>query len=455
VLTGGPHDLPARQRTLRDTIAWSHDLLSPEEQTLFQRLSVFVGGATLEAVEAVTNPDGALDVFALLAALVDHSLLRQADGLDGEPRFVMLETIREFGLERLGEGDDGAIRQRHAHYFLAFAERLRPQIDSREGKTVLARLEADHANLRAALTWAIEREDADLGVRLGAALWKFWYVRGNQDEASSWLEHVLALPGASPPGTRSDALYGAGWFAHFAGKEALAEAHGEEALALARQAADPLRAAMALALIGGLAHDRGDLVSARQLNEEALASARESGHPHFIAMYAQGLGGVVIDQGDLDRAAALFEEALTLWRERGESWAVGIALLNVGKAARARSDFPRGAATYREALAFFVDHGDRVKVASCLEGLAYLAALDGGSERAARLLGAAEALYQSAGAGTQLPIHDRTGHGPALAAMHAALDDGAIAAAWASGRALSFEQALVEARDVADALAGN
>jgi tetratricopeptide (TPR) repeat protein len=171
-------------------------------------------------------------------------------------------------------------------------------------------------------------------------------------------------------------------------------------------------------------------------------------------MYAQGLGAVTTDQGDLDRAASLFEEALTLWRERGDSWAVGIALLNVGKAARARSEFPRGAATYREALAFFVDHGDRVKVASCLEGLAYLAALDGEPERAARLLGAAEALYQSAGAGTQLPIHDRTGHGPAIAAMHAALDDGAITAGWASGRALSFDQAIDEARDVADNLAG-
>jgi predicted ATPase/class 3 adenylate cyclase len=178
VLTGGPRDLPARQRTLRDTIAWSHDLLSPQEQTLFQRLSVFAGGSTLEAVEAVANPDGGLDTFAALAALVDHSLLRQSEGADGEPRFVMLETIREYGLERLAEHDADVLRESHAHYYLALAERLRPRIDSREGKTVLARLDAEHPNLRAALTWAIEQGDADIGVQLGAASWKFWYVRG-------------------------------------------------------------------------------------------------------------------------------------------------------------------------------------------------------------------------------------------------------------------------------------
>jgi predicted ATPase len=215
VLTGGPRDLPARQRTLRDTIVWSHDLLSPEEQTLFRRQAVFAGGSTLEATEAVANPDGDLDVFAVLAALVDHSLLRQSEGADGEPRFVMLETIREYGLERLAERDDHVIRERHAHYFLALAERLRPQIDTREGKTVLARLDAEHPNLRAALTWAIEHTDADTGVRFGAALWKFWYVRGDLREASAWLERVFALPGTSPPGARAEALYGAGWFAEY------------------------------------------------------------------------------------------------------------------------------------------------------------------------------------------------------------------------------------------------
>jgi predicted ATPase/class 3 adenylate cyclase len=453
VLTGGPRDLPARQRTLRDTIVWSYDLLSPEEQTLFRRQAVFAGGSTLEATEAVANSNGDLDVFAVLAALVDHSLLRQSEGADGEPRFVMLETIREFGLERLAESDDDVIRERHARYFLALVEQLRPQIDSREGKAVLARLDAEHPNLRAALTWAIEHTDADLGVRLGAALWKFWYVRGDLGEASSWLERLFTLPGASPPGARADALYGAGWFAEYRGEHALAEAHGEEALQCARKAADPLRTAMALGLLGGLAHNRGDFGAARQRNEEALAYAREAGNPHFIAMFAQGLGGITTDQGDHERAAAYFDEALTIWRARSDPWAVGIALLNVGKSARALGELCHGAMTYREALTLFADHGDRAKVASCLEGLGHLAAVGGMPERAVHLFGAAETLYKTAG--FRLPHHDSNAYDPALVAVNAALDDNVVAVAWADGRALSFEQALVEAKDVADALTGS
>ena len=447
VLTGGARDLPERQRTLRDTIAWSHDLLTEDEQALFRRLSVFAGGATFEAAEAVANTDGELDVFAGLGSLVDHSLLRQAEESDGEPRFGMLETIREYGLERLAaSGEEAAIRQRHADYFLAHAVELRPRIDGPQGKAVLARLEAEHPNLRAALAWAIERGDADLGVQLGAALWKFWYVRGDLGEASAWLERVLALPGASPPGVRADALYGAGNFAQCRGEPDRAEAHGEEALGLAREAADPLRIAMALALLGGLAHDRGDLALARRQYEEAIGHAREAGQTHFIAMMAQNLAGVATDQGDHARAAALLDEALTLWRGRGDLWAVGVALLNLGKAARILGDLPRAAATYREALALFAEHGDRARIASCVEGVAHQAAVGGEPERAARLFGAAEAMYEAAG--FQFPHHDRAGYERAVAAVRAALDEGTVAAARAAGRALSVEEAVLEARAV-------
>jgi tetratricopeptide (TPR) repeat protein len=209
---------------------------------------------------------------------------------------------------------------------------------------------------------------------------------------------------------------------------------------------------MALGLLGGLAHNRGDLGAARQRNEEALAYARESGQTHFIAMYAQGLGGIATDQGDHARAAVLFAEALTIWRTRGDPWAVGIALLNVGKSARALGDLSHGARTYREALALFADHGDRAKVASCLEGLGHLAARGGEPERAIHLFGAAETLYEAAG--FQVPHHDPSAYEPALAAVRAALDEATVAIAWAAGRTLPLEHAVVEARDVADALAG-
>jgi predicted ATPase/DNA-binding XRE family transcriptional regulator len=453
LLAAGARDAPARHQTMRDAVAWSYDLLSPPEQSLFRRLSVCAGGFTVDAATALAEPGERDDVFTALTAIADQSLLRQTEGPDGEPRFAMLETLREYGLERLAEHGTAAARQAHAEHYLAFAERLRPRIDSREGKHALALLEAEHANLRAALTWAIDQHDAALGVRLGAALWKFWYVRGDLAEAADWLERVLAIPGASPPGERAEMLYGAGWFAHYRGDHKLAEAHGEEALRLAQGAGDPLRTAMALALLGGLAHDRGDLDLARQRNEDALAQARVSGHTHFIAMYAQGLGGIATDQGDHARAAALFDEALALWRVRGDPWAIGIALLNVGKAARALHEIPRAAATYREALLLFAEHGDRAKVASCLEGVAQLAAASGKPERAARLLGAAEALYVAAG--FQSTHHDPESFDLALRTVRAALDDANVDAAWTTGRELPLEEAVAEARSMVDGLIGD
>jgi tetratricopeptide (TPR) repeat protein len=210
---------------------------------------------------------------------------------------------------------------------------------------------------------------------------------------------------------------------------------------------------MALGLLGGLAQNRSDLTLAWQHYEEAVAHAREAGQTHFVAMYAHDLAGVAADQGDHAGAATLLDEAPTLWRARGDSWAIATALKNLGKAARVVGDFPRGAATYREAVTPFADHGDRGQVASCLEGLAHLAAVGGEPERAARLFGAAEALYESVG--VRLPVFDPNAYEPALASVRAALDEVAVAAVWEDGRALSFEQAVVQARDVADRLAGN
>ena len=442
LLTGGARDAPERQRTLRTTIAWSHDLLTPAEQVLFRRLAVFAGGFTLEAAEGVAG-DGE-DVLDRLSSLVEKHLLRAEDETDCEPRFGMLETIREFGIEQVDASPDGErIRERHAAWFLAFAEQLRPRIDSHEGKAVLDRLDAEHPNLRAAFTWAIERGNAAVAVRFGAALWKFWYVRGHLAEAERWLERSFALPGPTPAGERAEALYGAGWFAHFRGDSALAEAHGEEALALAREAGDPLRTAMALALIGGMAHHRGDLARARILTEEALAHARASGNAHFVAMYAQGLAGMATDQGDYTRATELFEEALTIWRGRGDPWAVGIALLPLGRLAQAQGDVARAAATYQEALTLFAEHGDRGKIADCVDRLARLAALGGEPARAVRLFGAAEGLAEAAG--FRLPTHDPAGFERAVEAARAAVGEESFAAAWAAGRAMSLEEVVAEA----------
>jgi len=280
-------------------------------------------------------------------------------------------------------------------------------------------------------------------VRLGAALWKFWYVRGHITEGAGWLEEAFALPGTSPPGTRVDALYAAAWFAHLRGEHDRADAHGEEALALAREAADPLSSALALALVGARARHRGDLVEARQRYEAALANAREAGQTHFVAMFAQDVAGTATRQGDHARAAALYEEALTIWRGRADPWAVGVALLGVGDAALAGSDFARAAETFREALVLFEEHGDRAMVAACLFGLARVAALGGEPARGARLFGAAEALYEAAG--IRFPPSDPAGFERAVASLRAALGEPAVVAAWAAGRELSLDEIVAEA----------
>jgi predicted ATPase/transcriptional regulator with XRE-family HTH domain len=442
LLTGGARDAPERHRTLRATIAWSHDQLTAEEQALFRRLCVFAGGFTLEAAEGIAG-DGN-DVLDGLSSLVERHLVRPAEGTDSEPRFCMLETIREFGIEQLDAGPEAErVRERHAAWFLAFAERSRPRIDGPEGKAVLDRLEAEHPNLRAALAWAIEREDADAAVRLGAALWKFWYVRGHIAEGEQWLARAFAVPGAAPPGARADALYAAGWFAQYRGEPERAQAHGEEALVLAQAAGDAQRVAMALMLLGGVAQHRGEIGRAAERFETAQAHARAAGNTHIVAMITHVLAGAVALQGDHVRAAALEGEALTIWRGRGDPWSLGIALLGIAAAALVRGDKAQAGASYREALAVFADHGDRLKIAQCVDGLARLAALGGEPARAARLLASAEALYEAEGLG--LPPNDAAGYQRAGEQARAALSEDAFAAAWAEGRARSLEQVIAEA----------
>ncbi len=214
VLTGGARDAPARQRTLRDAIAWSHDLLSPHDQTLFRRLAVFAGGCTLEAVEAVGNADGDLDTLEGMTSLVDESLLRQVEQPGGDPRFLMLETVREFGLERVAaSGEEGLLRSRHAEYLAGVVEAFRPGIDGPDQVRIIAQLEAEQDNLRTALSWAIEQTDPTTALRLAANLWKFWMVRSQQSEGRDWLERSLAIPSNTPTDARFEALFAAGLFA--------------------------------------------------------------------------------------------------------------------------------------------------------------------------------------------------------------------------------------------------
>jgi predicted ATPase/class 3 adenylate cyclase/Tfp pilus assembly protein PilF len=469
LLTGGARDLEERQQTMRNTLAWSYDLLQPEERRLFRRLAVFVGGCTLEAAEAAcVAPAGAaaleLDLLDGLSALVDHSLVQLRDE-GGEPRFGMLQVIREYALERLeASGEIEALRRAHAATFLALAERAEPELSGLEGAAWQERLEREHDNLRAALSWAQSRGDAETGLRLVAALWRFWWARGRLREGRAWAEALLALAdgsgrasgaedGLEPPNAapmapalvRARALRAGGVLALWQGDEAAARPWLEEAVTLARVAGDRRAAAAALGDLGIIASHQGDLEQAAARYEESLALLREVGHQRNIATTLGNLGDLVARQGDLERATAYLQEALALLRATGYSAAVAINLLNLGWVARQRGEHAQAEALGREALALARELGDPRLCAELLEYLAATAGVAMQGERAARLLGTAAAVRETLGAAQ--PAVERDDVERAVAAARATLGEERWAAAIAAGRALSLEQAIAEALD--------
>jgi non-specific serine/threonine protein kinase len=464
VLTGGPQDQPPRLQTMRDAIAWSHDLLSPEEQALFRRLAVFAAGCTLGAAEAVgrrrvpAGPagGGAHDPVAadrgpstldLVASLVDKSLLRRADGADGEPRFEMLETVREFGLERLAaSGEEAAARRGHAGELLALARRAEPALYGGQDQVLwLDRLAADHDNLRAALGWAIEH-DPETALHLAGALFWFWYVRGHLSEGRGWLGRALAAAAGAPDAARARALLGAGMLADRQGDEVDAAGYLTESLALSRRLGDPVGTCLALGLLGLEAEDAGDYGRATAFLDEALALDAAAGHalPEPVATAALAhLGIAAWGRGDAERAAALWEEALAAHRTSGDDWGAANALAYLGLLACERRSLGRAAALLGESIALFGATGSLENVAGGLANAATLAAARGETDRAARLFGAAEALRETIGGRLGLP--ERAVYERAVGAVRTALGEGAFATAWAAGRALPVDQAVADA----------
>ena len=451
VLTGGPRDVPARQRTLRDTIAWSHGLLSPAEQALFRRLAVFAGGCTPASAAAVADPGGELgiDVLDGLFALVDHSLLRRTEpvgtgGAEGdEPRFRMLESVREFALAQLdAAGEVEAIRARHAAYVADLAERtveiLRPI--SVGG---LARLAVEHDNARAALAWAIERGVAETGLRIATAYNCVWESHGYLGEGRRWLRQVLAIDAGSPA-LRGAAFFDAGWLAILQGDLAAAEAACREAQTLAQTTApDPMLCVAVVTGLGVVALERGDPTEAEARFREALELARIADDDWNLGGSLLNLGVVAEERGDRAGAAALYEQAMPLTRRSGDPWALAVLLGNVSGIARRQGDRRRAAALDRERLAINRDLRNRGCLADCCLYAAEVAVWLGRPERAARLLGAATADLEEIG--LHLRAEWQRGIDNATEAARAALGDEAFAAAWATGRRLPLEEAVVEA----------
>jgi DNA-binding CsgD family transcriptional regulator/tetratricopeptide (TPR) repeat protein len=521
LLTGGPRDAPARQQTIRDAIAWSYALLTPEEQRLFRRLSVFAGGFTLEAAEAVgegreeeggqegkrhgttstqspssssllrppaaasLSPSSPL-VLDLLACLVDQSLVRRLEPGD-ESRFVMLETIREFGLERLAaSGEDDAIRERHATYFLAFAEGAEPHLRGPAQHAWLDRLEQEHPNLRTAmqtLRAGGAREDA---LRLAGALGRFWEARGHIGEGRGLLEALFAEASSDrnlPATTLAKALHwsgtlasiqddyattrqrylsalaqyeaasddrGAAWCLNglavqeiMQGNVGQAEAPLLDALERYRALGDDWGVAFTTANLGWFAQLGGDPVRAQRAFGESLTRYRASGDPEGVAAALSFLGSASKDLGDHAQARLLLEEAIALLQERGNPLRLAFTHLQLGFVRQAQGDHAAAVSCFQKALRMCQDLGTELGYAQCFEGMAASVFALGLAARAVRILGAAAAVRQAVA--SQLTPAEAMAVAGVLEDARRALGAGAFSAAWEVGRALPIERILAEA----------
>jgi len=393
LLTGGRRDAPERQRTVRATIDWSYRLLEPAEQTLFARLAVFVGGASLAAAEEVCGEVATLDA---LAVLVDSSLLQQLG--EEEPRFRMLETLREYALEQLAAmGETEVLQQRHREFFLRLARESEPTAAGPDSAAVLARLEAERANLRAAVASAIAARDADTAAGLGAALQYFWLVLGHAEEDVRVLESIADLFPDAPLRDRNRILNSAGVLLGKRGDYAAARVRFEQALATARELGDQRRIAVTLSNLGNIFVAEDELEQAGELYAEALAIHEASGQPDGQATVLENIGMVALAQEDTAQAVSAFERALACAHEAHMPEKVASASISLARALLESGDLQRARTLLADAIETLRELGERDKQAECLEAFARLAIVEGSAHDAAALLGAAETLRESVG----------------------------------------------------------
>jgi tetratricopeptide (TPR) repeat protein len=486
-------DVPARQRTLRNAIAWSYDLLSRQEQALFRRLGVFAGGWTLEAAATVSHLEGDLDVFEGLASLVDKSLVQWHD-TGAEPRFSILETVREFALERLREEDDQglATEQAHAGYFLSLAEQAYVGLVGAEQRTWLVRLDAEDANIRAALVWSLEHRSTESALRLARALWRYWSARGRLIEGRSWLERALTLPGVAeaPLSVRADAHNALGNLLGDSAEYTRARRHYGEALALRRKLADSDGIAGALNNLGIVATWLGDYDDALARYRESLQMWREQRDAFGMALALSNFADVHLAQGDFDGARQYQEEALRLREQVRDAGGSAYSIYSLGEIARLRGDSAEATRYLTDSLARFealgeklglayiacslgdlasqagdtaraadllsrslrtrAEMGDKRGVIECLEALAMAAIRLGEDHTGTRLLGAAWAERETLSCPVPPSSQDELDR--ALAGGRTRLGAATVDALHAEGRRLAPEQALMLAYEIVDRL---
>ena len=493
LLSRGARDLPQRQQTLRNTIAWSYDLLEAGEQQLFRRLAVLVGGFTLEAVQAICFPhatgasssvqvdeEGA--ILEQLAQLLDKSLVQGQQGTSGEPRFTMLETIREYATEQLqASREEAVVQERHAQYFLRLAEEAEPHLSRpAEWESWLERLESEDANLRVALAWCEAKQDrVETGLRLAGALSFYWVLRGSLHEGRTWLQALLAHSASSDRSVvRGLALSGAGMLAFFEGDFAVAAAQEEEALSIAHEVGDKhliaypgfmlgmvrvnqgnIEAARSLFAeshslfkelgdahgeahtlfaLGITAHRSGDLATARAHLEESVRLFQAHGDVLHASLMLSALQGMVSTQGDQELVRSLHQQALPLMQQAHNRGALGLFQINTGDLFHQYGEEQMAQASYREGLRLWQDMQQveqRLGIVKGLAGLAEMVAARGQAERAGRLFGAAARLLPATSSYRE-EVHRRS------AAACAHLNAATFEAGWTAGQAMTEEQAI-------------
>jgi predicted ATPase/class 3 adenylate cyclase len=481
LLTGGARDADKRQRTLRGALEWSHDLLDPSEQTLFARLAVFVDGCRLDAAENVCRPSNGVAGLDTLQSLVDKSLVRQRADPDGERRFWMLETIREYAGERLAEREeDGLLAQRHADYFLELAEQAEPALWAGRTEEWLPRLEVEQPNFRAALEHWFGADDAELALRLAGALYPFWEIRGQHSEAHTWLMRTLALDGDVSLAYRIKGLIGAGRASGWGFEwRAMAECL-EEAVELSRQVGDVEGIGRCLGFIGHLRLFTGDREGAAAVLGEALDLARKSGDRHSVARALHNAAAAAVEERDFARAREMYEEAIAIARAEGLGVALSSSATQLGWLAILEHDYERAARQLHDAVRQLEEVGEKLwapiaqryvallkllqgeigdaevilrqsltggreqapawQLVYWVEGFAAVATAKGESARAARLWGATDGLWQRFGlAVSEESRQVRERFRPEI------IPDSPQYEAWAQARAMTLDEALAYA----------
>ena len=444
LLTGGPRDMPLRQQTMRATLQWSYDLLEKNERDLFACLSVFVGGFTLEAAEAVCGPNSetSTEHFSVLdgiTSLIEHNLLNAREQRSEDARFQMLEVVREFALEQLEQaGKKDEIDRRHAEYYRTFGETAEPQLQAAQSAEWLARLESDHDNLRTALQWAAKNDPA-LGQRLAGAIWRFWWLHGHISEGCDQLGLFLSL---TPPANevRAKLLSGAAQLNRLKGNRELARSYSEEELLLARSIGDKKNAALSLQRLGFLQLDEGKLNEAESLLQQGLEYALEVGDKQVLGMLYNGLGELSRLQENYDQATDFYLKALAFNREAGDRVRQTTNLINLGATAYTQDDLETAATYYREGLAIASTMDDMNGTLYCLEGIAGSWWAIKSPQVAAKLLGAADA--QRTNNNLFIEPADRLLYDSSLARVSRALTPEDFGSSFSAGGSLKLEEAV-------------